>query len=179
MCSNTRIKNIIKRLKILHKNMPIEEVLKDRGIIVCDISGTNISRGAYNMSKGIQYIFINTSLSRGERLITLAHELGHSILHPDIDTYELKYNNSYYFLNRYESQARLFAAEYLLPDSIINDIDPCISEVGDGKSIYDIANDYEVSEELVVTKLNNLAQSKCTNFSALVDSFIPSNALNY
>ncbi|MGL5348892.1 MAG: ImmA/IrrE family metallo-endopeptidase [Peptostreptococcaceae bacterium] len=173
MCINNNIKNIVNRLKILYNNMSIREVLNERGIVVVPISGTNISRGAYKMYDGIQYIFINKDLSSIEKLITLTHELGHSILHPDVDTYQLKSLNQYYFLTKYENQADLFAAEFLLPDSIIDDICGCFCEVGDGKTTKSIANDYGVTEELVLLKFNNSDQS------SIVNSYLFSGALSY
>lgn len=156
MFINRKIKDIVKRLKILYKNIPVDRVLQDRGIVVVPISGIGIFKGASKMYCGVQYIFIDTKLSPTERLVTLVHELGHSILHPNVDTYELKLANAYYFLTKYENQAHLFAAEYLLPDSIINDFNSCSCEVGEGKSISDIANEYGVTEELVSIKLNKL-----------------------
>lgn len=178
MSSNERIKIIVKRLKIIYKNMSIEEILRERGIVVCPISGCNISKGAYKMYDDIQYIFINTDLSPEERLETLTHELGHSILHPDVDTYELKSCNCTYFLNKYENQADLFAAEFLLHDNIIENICGCFCEVGDGKSIYDIANDYKVTAELVLIKLSNLDKSKLNKFDLTLDCISVLNTLN-
>lgn len=150
MCINNNIKNTVKRLKILYNNMSIKEILKERGIVVIPISCSNIS-----------------------------HELGHSILHPDVDTYELKAGNQYYFLNRYENQADLFTAEFLLPDTIIDNINECCWEVGDGKSIYDIARLHEVTKDLVVVKVKSLDPSLVTKIELLYDYHSSSNALNY
>ncbi|MGL5329987.1 MAG: ImmA/IrrE family metallo-endopeptidase [Peptostreptococcaceae bacterium] len=160
MCCNNKVKNIVRRLKILYKDKSLNEILDDRGIVLCPISGDNISRGAYKMYAGIQYIYVNEALS-------------------DVDTYDLKSSNCTYFLTRYENQADIFAAEYLLPDSIIDDINSSMFEVGEGKSIYDIARDYHVSEELVLIKLTNLDKSKYKNLSSLIESFYLSNALIY
>lgn len=152
--------------------MPVERILQERGIVVVPISGNKITKGAYKMYHGIQYIFINADLSPEEKLVTLFHELGHSILHPNVDTYELKLANAYYFLTKYENQADLFAAEYLLPDSIVNDIKGCIYEVGNGRSTSDMARDYHVTEELVLVKLNKLDPTILTNSFVSFDPYL-------
>ncbi len=113
---------------------------------------------AYEKFEGIQYIYINTKLCDFERRMTLAHELGHSILHPDVDTFELK-KVAPHFLAKYENEANIFAAEFLLGDDILEKY-PC-------ESIYDIAREECVSVDLVKLKLSNLDKSKLENHFAI------------
>lgn len=178
MYCKKNIKKMVQRLKILYKDMSMERVLQERNIVIIPISGKEISKGAYKMCDGIQYIFINVNLSPQEMAETLAHELGHSILHPDVDTFELKLAGSYYFLNKYERQADLFAAEFLLPDNIINDFKGCSDEVGDGVVLSNIANSYRVSEDLVKIKLSNFDNSNFPKSHFASDTSICSNMIN-
>jgi Zn-dependent peptidase ImmA (M78 family) len=66
---------------------------------------------------GNEYIYISNELSDEEEKIVIAHELGHAILHTNL-------NSSYYTENhllnkdQIEYQANKFAAELLIPDDI-------------------------------------------------------------
>lgn len=158
MCRGLKIKEKIRKLKILHGNSTPLEVIHYRNIVVCYLDENCVSKGAYEKFEGIQYIYINTKLCEFERRMTLAHELGHSILHPDVDTFELK-KVAPHFLAKYENEANIFAAEFLLSDDILKKY-TC-------KSIYDIAREECVSVDLVKLKLSNLDKSKLENYFAI------------
>ena len=142
-----RIKEIVRRLKIIYGDDTPLEIIKKRNIVLCYLDEKSISRGAYKKFLGTQFIYINTGLNSFETRLTYAHELGHSILHPDVDTFKLKKTDPL-SLTRYEKEANIFAAELLLEDDILYK--------HRGESIYDIAKKECVSVELIKLKINNL-----------------------
>ena len=153
MCRATKIREIVRRLKILYKNETPLDIIHHRNIVLCYIDESCISNGAYLKTKDTQFIFINTKLCDYKARMTYAHELGHSILHPNVDTFELKKANPL-SLAKYENEAQIFAEEFLL------DVD--ILEKYPDKTIFDIAREEYVSVELVKLKIANL--QKHNNF---------------
>ncbi|MBR6823137.1 MAG: ImmA/IrrE family metallo-endopeptidase [Clostridia bacterium] len=79
--------------------------------------------GFYVKSRGRSFICVNSSLPDHLMRLTLAHELGHAVLHPDLNSVWLK-QHTLYAGSKYEKEADLFAIHLLmqdmdeLPDSI-------------------------------------------------------------
>lgn len=72
--------------------------------------------GYYKYIRRNKYIVINSNLDDNNKIFTCAHELGHSELHPRIDTPFLK-KNTLFSTNKIENEANRFAVEMLLPDN--------------------------------------------------------------
>ena len=89
------------------------------------------------------FIFINENLEDMEQYYTVAHELGHYILHPDTDINFLRKYNASYPKGRYEREADLFASYFIITDEEMLEIDnlPYISKA------YNL--DYAICEERV------------------------------
>ena len=147
MSRGARIKEIVRRLKIIYGDDSPLEIIKKRNIVLCYLDEKSVSKGAYKKFLGTQFIYINTGLSFFEKRLTYTHELGHSIIHPDVDTFELKRTDPI-SLTKYENEANLFAAEFLLEDDVLDKYP--------GESIYDIARKECVSVELLKLKISNL-----------------------
>ena len=74
--------------------------------------------GGYMFLKNHRYIFLSDSLSYTERQLVMAHELGHAILHRKQNCYFIR-NKTFLSTNKIEIEANRFAAELLIPDSIL------------------------------------------------------------
>lgn len=77
-------------------------------------------RGYYLKKYRIKQIVLNCDLDNVDEEFVLAHEIGHSILHPDCNTPFLL-ENTYISKNKYECEANKFAVELLIPDEIFHD----------------------------------------------------------
>ena len=79
--------------------------------------------GFYVRSRGRSFICVNSSLPDRLMRLALDHELGHAVLHPDLNSVWLK-QHTLYAGSKYEREADLFAIHFLmqdmdeLPDSI-------------------------------------------------------------
>lgn len=73
-------------------------------------------KGYYHYYMRNRIIYINSLLDCGEQKAVCAHELGHALMHPNINVFFLK-EYTLFSTNKYENEANLFAAELLLPDS--------------------------------------------------------------
>ena len=67
--------------------------------------------------EGMPFIVLSSALESFERRITIAHELGHIVLHKGTNTVELSINTSF-CVNKYEREADCFAAHLLLASSL-------------------------------------------------------------
>ena len=77
--------------------------------------------GGYYMvlKNNVKIAVIDSGLSRHLQKFVLAHEIGHSLLHPEKGAFMLK--TSLFATNRQEVEADKFAIELLLTDSMVND----------------------------------------------------------
>lgn len=74
--------------------------------------------GCYLYLKRHRCIFINENLSDNEMQLVMAHELGHAILHRTENCYFIR-NKTFLSTAWIEREANTFAAELLIPDSLI------------------------------------------------------------
>lgn len=86
---------------------------------ICDKMNINVSykqlgnlRGFYRYSKRNQFITLNINLNNLDKIVACAHELGHSIMHPDMNRIFL--NSTMFVSSKYEHEANRFAAYLLL-----------------------------------------------------------------
>lgn len=76
--------------------------------------------GCYMFLKNHKCIFLNENLCESESMLVMAHELGHAILHRKENCYFIR-NKTLLLTSKTEIEANTFAAELLIPDSIILD----------------------------------------------------------
>ena len=74
--------------------------------------------GCYMFLKNHRYIFLNQNLSEQEMRLVMAHELGHALLHRKENCYFIR-NKTFLSTAWIEKEANTFAAELLIPDSLI------------------------------------------------------------
>lgn len=101
--------------------------------------------GYYKYDRRNQYIVINSNLEKHTQNIVCAHELGHAVLHPKINTPFMR-NNTLLSVNKIEREANRFAAELLIPDESLNEYE----------TIQNIASLHNVPLELVELKCEKL-----------------------
>ena len=121
--SASSIRHIVRNLKLEYEGCSLEDIIRDRKIILLYIDDLEVD-GAYgkfdiHFGNGVsiskQFIFINSKLDYYKRSCVLAHELGHAILHPDINTIDQNYKPVIADC-KIEMQAEIFASEFLLDD---------------------------------------------------------------
>ena len=92
---------------------------------LADLMGISISRcelgtirGYYSKKFRIKQIVLNCNLSENDERFVLAHELGHAIMHENLNTPFLT-EKTMLSKNKYEREANTFAIELLVPDTEI------------------------------------------------------------
>lgn len=71
-------------------------------------------RGYYYKAFNIKQIFLHNGLAEHIEKFVLAHEIGHSVMHPNCNTPFLQ--STFYSVNKLEIQANKFAAELIIQD---------------------------------------------------------------
>lgn len=98
--------------------------------------------GYYKYDRRNQYIVINVNLDYHQQKVVCAHELGHAVLHKHVNT-PLMRRDTFLSVNKIEREANRFAAELLIPDEDIAEVN----------NIYELASLHGVPVELVKLKL--------------------------
>ncbi|MGR6904768.1 ImmA/IrrE family metallo-endopeptidase [Lysinibacillus sp. BSL11] len=98
-------------------------------------------RGYYKYDRRNKYIVINSNLSDEWKRIVCAHELGHAILHPRLNTPFMR-KSTLFSVDKIEREANLFAAYLLIPDENL-------FEYYGEMTIYDIAALHQIPIELI------------------------------
>ncbi|MNT04952.1 hypothetical protein D3C72_1395530 [compost metagenome] len=111
--SPQHIANYTRKLLRLKMDEPVKNImslLESNGIIIYEIDAIDKFDGvSFVTDKGFPVIVVNKNFSNDRKRFTLAHELGHLLLH----------NESYYPVSNYrdkENEANVFASEFLMPE---------------------------------------------------------------
>lgn len=67
---------------------------------------------------GERFIYINSDLDTPTQKMVAAHELGHAVMHQE-DYFFFNWMNDTTYRNRAEIESHTFAAELLVPDSVV------------------------------------------------------------
>lgn len=144
----SNVRQLARRIKRIYETNDPIEVMKRLGIIYSVFDkddGDELPDGCYYMKDDFQYIKVKDELDEHTKRMVLAHELAHALLHRTINTLEQS-KNPLSRTSRYEYEADVFSAEFLLDDEIF-DVDN-LEEI----NIYDIARENNVSIEYALLK---------------------------
>ena len=113
-----KLKNYIARLTKRYGTTDPFSLAKELNIVVLNVPLGEL-QGFYMYLKKHKTVFLNSNIEDlNLRRVILAHEIGHALLHTKINCYFMR-KNTLLNTNKYELQANCFAAELLIPDSII------------------------------------------------------------
>lgn len=142
------IKSIVDELVDKHGTNNPYEIAKVNNIYVFERDMHEEIYGFYKYIRRNKFIYINSKLGKKQKIYTCSHELGHSFLHPRIDTPFLK-RKTLFSIDKLENEANRFAVELLLSDALI-------TEYLKHMTIQDIASLHELPLELVELKCKKL-----------------------
>lgn len=108
------MKKYVEKIKKKYRTADPFELAQSLGVVVLfeDLGTIN---GYYNTVYRQRFVHLNSRLSEAEVRLTLAHELGHVLLHPNTNTYFLR-SNTLLPVGRYEQEADRFAVFFLISD---------------------------------------------------------------
>lgn len=141
---SSSIKEIVCNLVKKYKTNDPFEIASQREVIILFVTLKGVL-GFHNTFNRIHAIHISNELDETMQRFVCAHELGHAILHPKINTPFLR-RNTFQSIDRIEIEANSFAVELLLPDETIKDY------WNTNMTIYDAAKISGIPAELVHLK---------------------------
>lgn len=95
------------------------EIIKNLNVILVYYTLEDV-RGFYQYFQRNNIIYIDDELSENEQKVVCAHELGHMLLHKNSNALFMD-TRTHFVTTKYENEANTFAAELLIPDSVILD----------------------------------------------------------
>lgn len=165
----TKIADLVDRL--LEKNnvsgppVPVEKIAKAEGLIVTKKHLDHDTAGFLLRSAGAKYIGVNQAQAATRQRFTIAHELGHALLHDGEELHidkDFRINfrdvSSSLATNIEEIESNTFAAWLLMPSKfLIKQITSEHLDIDNGKEAEKLARRYQVSAQAMTYRLANLA----------------------
>lgn len=109
-----------KQLINKYKTNNPQEIAQELGIIILFEPLGEIN-GYYNTAFRQKLIHININLPKYKQQFTIAHELGHALLHPKANTPFLR-EKTLFSINKLEIEANKFAVDLLITDEAIAEV---------------------------------------------------------
>lgn len=142
--------------------VPVEDIAKRKGVIINRGNvDAKVSGFLYrNVARGQAVIGVNGSQHPNRQRFTIAHELGHLLLHAGDDVHVDKHRDdeSAKGTNLEEIESNLFAAELLMPAQFLrHDIDRIGTvHLLDEEKVSRLAKLYKVSSQAMAVRLSHL-----------------------
>lgn len=136
----------VKKLKTHYCEDDPFKLCEDLGIKLLYFSfGTVIDavKGFYLENKRIKTITINSDLPYVVQRFIVAHELGHAILHRKYGVYAFHEAGLFDESSRFEKEANMFAAEFLLDD------DDVLQSLNEDNTFFTVAANFNIPMELL------------------------------
>lgn len=143
------IKKIVQDLINKYQTNDFAVITKQMNVQILEHDLHDEIYGFYCHIRKNRFIFINSNLPERKKKFVCVHELGHIILHPDINTLFMR-NNTYFSIDKIEHQANLFAIEFLISDELAK------KYITDNLTIYQIAALHDIPVNLVELKFKRL-----------------------
>jgi len=125
----------------------IYEVIESYGIEIKEINFPLGQKGLFYQDDENKIIFISNLLSLYEKRVAAVHELVHALLHENTGAL---YLSNTIWEDKVEYEARLYTSRLLIPK------DKLIELLRMEYSIYDIAEEFQVTEELVRVAIEDM-----------------------
>ena len=140
-----QIESLCEKLKQEFGTSDPFELCGRMGVIVLFVKLPMHIKGFYCNMADHRMVYINNRLKEGEQRMVCAHELGHALLHAELN---VMFINQYTNLKtvRYENEADYFSACLLIDDALLD----CTSGLS---TLADIASCAGVDERLVELRL--------------------------
>lgn len=159
------VQNLLSKHGITGSPIPVDRIAKALGIrLYVDTLEGDIS-GFAHRAKDQVVIGVNTRHAPVRQRFTIAHELGHLLLH-DFDclhidrgfTLRLRSEISGQGTDQDEVEANRFAAELLMPEGFLRDDLEGLESIDllDDECVSDLAKKYEVSKQALLIRLATL-----------------------
>ncbi len=164
-----RVRDLLRRLRIKGPSVPVRVIAEGLGASVRDADFDDDTSGVLTRRSGAPVIGVNASHHPVRQRFTIAHEIGHLVLHSDALHVDAGHQlgvlppaplrrdaRSSQAVDYREIEANRFAAALLMPeDFILRDLKGEPQPVSPDK-LAELAKAYEVSRQAITFRLTNL-----------------------
>lgn len=150
---------ILKDFSITSAPVDVKDMAQKMGIEIGYAPSAKYSGMLVRKSDGVILMGINNNENTGRMRFTIAHEIGHYILHPK-DNVTIDYRDKYHAIQKpqKEKQADFFAANLLMPEPLIKKdfVEATKNGVFFEEDLIRLADKYQVSGDAMRWRLFNL-----------------------
>lgn len=158
-----KVEELLQRFRIGHPPVPVDQIVKKLGIILCPFPADDSISGAILKKDQHIVIAVNPAHHKNRQRFTIAHELGHHFFHKGLEEHVdqdfkvswRRTDDSPQCINWQEVAANRFAAELLMPTKFLRaDLDT-LREVNK-RIVVLLAMRYQVSLDAMKIRLTHL-----------------------
>lgn len=158
-------RTLLAKLEIQEPPVPVRKLARSCGARIVRVSGDDGDIDGFLYQKGDEVVIgINRDQALVRQRFTIAHEVGHLLLHEHGQIHvdrgfrvRLRNGASSEGTNRDEMEANRFAAELLMPlDFLMADLEEREFDLADDRQIQALAKRYGVSTQALAIRLNGL-----------------------
>lgn len=148
---------VLDQMKINRPPVPVEKIAAALGATIKYAPYEGEIAGMLVRSNGEIVIGVNSLHHPNRQRFTIAHELGHLLLHKEDVHIDRAFRNavSSQAIDPNEIEANRFAAELLMPFSMINDADISQIDVEDESALRELAQKFMVSLQAMTFRVTN------------------------
>jgi Zn-dependent peptidase ImmA (M78 family) len=158
---------ILAQFKTTKPPVPIEKIARGLGAHIRFSPLDDEISGMIYIKDGVPIIGVNSLHGPNRQRFTMAHEIGHLILHRDLMSKEVHVDKQFQILRRdynsasgserIEIQANQFAAELMMPRELLRQaIGPQAIDIDDSAQLKRLALKFKVSEDAMRYRVTNL-----------------------
>ena len=161
-----RAQEILAELAITKAPVPVERVAKKLGAVVRYSAFDDTLSGMITVKEGVPIIAVNALHHPNRQRFSIAHEIGHLVLHREFITNHVHVDKSFALHrdersaqgeDRLEIDANAFAAELLVPQEWLRLAIAPEMDLDDDRALTTIARQFKVSTAALQNRLLNLA----------------------
>jgi Zn-dependent peptidase ImmA (M78 family) len=161
-------KGLLTRFDITEAPVPVEQIAKRLGVDIRYTALDDELSGMVFIKDGKPIIGVNSSHHPNRQRFTIAHELGHFVLHRTYITNAVHVDKQFRVLlrdsrsstgtDKIEIEANRFAAALLMPEDILlKAIEQYSSDIDDDTPLDELAKKFKVSRQTMEYRVRNLA----------------------
>lgn len=159
-------REVLVKLGIKAMPVPVEKIAKALGAVVRFSPLDEELSGMIYIKDGVPVIGVNSLHHPNRQRFTIAHEIGHLVMHRDMISENVHVDKQFRVLMRdsnsstgseeIEVQANRFAAELLIPSSMFDPTKILASDIDDEGPLDELAKKFRVSKQMLEYRIRSL-----------------------
>lgn len=159
-------REVLVKLGIKALPVPVEKIAKALGAVVRFSPLDEELSGMIYVKDGVPVIGVNSLHHPNRQRFTIAHEIGHLVMHRDMISENVHVDKQFRVLMRdsnsstgseeIEVQANRFAAELLIPSSMFDPTKILASDIDDEGPLDELAKKFRVSKQMLEYRIRSL-----------------------